>query len=231
MNKNVIILLDFETGSRNPFRTQPTQLAALAIDGRKLEVLSSFNSEICPILDDEKAKKVGLDPLENDALKITRKTREQLATAPQLKVVWDSFVEWVGKYNIGNGLWDKPVVAGFNIVNFDLPIIYRLCQKYGPFDKDELKPKLFHPINIIDIMTDVFRMTENNPGIRSISLDSSREMLGMSKENAHDALCDVVDSAEIMIRFMKLYRGIASKVKFEGSCTSRLIDINNIKNL
>ena len=29
-----IIVFDFETGSRNPRKTQPTQLAALALDGR-----------------------------------------------------------------------------------------------------------------------------------------------------------------------------------------------------
>ena len=31
------IVFDFETGSRNPHKTQPTQLAALALDGRSLQ--------------------------------------------------------------------------------------------------------------------------------------------------------------------------------------------------
>ena len=33
-----IIVFDFETGSRDPQKTQPTQIAAVAIHGRKLTV-------------------------------------------------------------------------------------------------------------------------------------------------------------------------------------------------
>ena len=32
------IVFDFETGSRNPRKTQPTQIAAIALDGRNLAV-------------------------------------------------------------------------------------------------------------------------------------------------------------------------------------------------
>jgi DNA polymerase III epsilon subunit-like protein len=28
------VIFDFETGSRNPHKTQPTQIAAIALDGR-----------------------------------------------------------------------------------------------------------------------------------------------------------------------------------------------------
>ena len=48
MNYRDIIVFDFETGSRNPLKTQPTQIAAVAIHGRKLTVQPGgyFNSEI-----------------------------------------------------------------------------------------------------------------------------------------------------------------------------------------
>ena len=69
------IVFDFETGSRNPTRTQPTQLAAVALDGRNLAVKGTFNSEIKAILDDDKAIADGLDPIEHGALKVTGKTR------------------------------------------------------------------------------------------------------------------------------------------------------------
>ena len=57
MNYRDIIVFDFETGSRNPYKTQPTQIAAVAIHGRKLTVQPGgyFNSEMRPILDDDKA--------------------------------------------------------------------------------------------------------------------------------------------------------------------------------
>ena len=63
------IVFDFETGSRNPHKTQPTQIAALALDGRNLSMKGSFNSEIRPILDDDKAIAAGLDPIEDGAFK------------------------------------------------------------------------------------------------------------------------------------------------------------------
>ncbi len=230
MNRNSYIVYDLETGSRNPHTTQITQIAALAID-RNLQVLGTFNSEVCPVFDPEQCKKLKLGIIEDEALTITRKTREQLEKAPQLKIVWESFVAFVAKYNIGNSAFDKPIPVGYNINNFDSIIINRMCAKFGPFDRDEQKPKLFHAINSCDVMTYIFHFTENNPSVRSLSLDNTREMLGMSKEHGHDALCDVVDTAEIMIRFMRLYRNISSKTKFEGSCSSRLLDLNNIKKL
>ena len=46
-------------------------------------------------------------------------------------------------------------------------------------------------------------------------MDSMRDLFGMSKENAHDALQDVKDTANLMIGFMKLHRRIAPKIKFE----------------
>ena len=58
-------------------------------------------------------------------------------------------------------------------------------------------------------------MDGNNPEIKSISMDNMREYMGLSDENAHDALQDVKDTANIMIRFMKFYRGLASRTKFE----------------
>ena len=76
MSSRDIIVFDFETGSRNPYRTQPTQLAALALDGRNLKLKGTFNSEIRPILDDQKAIEAGLDPIEDEALKITRNYRD-----------------------------------------------------------------------------------------------------------------------------------------------------------
>ena len=73
MSNRDFIVFDFETGSRNPLTTQPTQIAAIALDGRNLSMKGSFNSEIKPILDDEKAIAAGLDPIEDGALRVTGK--------------------------------------------------------------------------------------------------------------------------------------------------------------
>ena len=56
-------------------------------------------------------------------------------------------------------------------------------------------------------------------------MDSMRDLFGMSKENAHDALQDVKDTANLMIGFMKLYRRMAPKVKFEKAFADGKIHI------
>lgn len=215
MSTRDIIVFDFETGSRNPYKTQPTQLAALAIDGRNFKLKGTFNSEIRPILDDEKAIEAGLDPLQEEALKITRKTREGLAKAPTIKTVWKKFVTFVEQYNWQGTSFFAPIPAGFNIISFDMVIINRLCKEFGPYDEKRETQKLFHQIYKIDLMDNIFMWTEGDPSIKSISMDSLRDRMGISKDNAHDALQDVKDTANIMIKFMKTHRAVYRNLKLD----------------
>jgi DNA polymerase III epsilon subunit-like protein len=210
-----IIVFDFETGGRNPRRCQPTQIAAMALDGRSLKPKGTFNSEIRPILNDEKAIAAGLDPVEDEALKITGKTRAELAKAPHLKTVWKKFTGFVNKYNWKGTPWFAPIPAGFNINGFDMVIINRLCKEFGPHDDKSERQKLFNPIFKIDVMDNVFMWTEADPSVKSISMDSLRERMGLSKDNAHDALQDVKDTANIMIKFMKTHRAVYRNMKIE----------------
>jgi len=209
------IVFDWETGSRNPNKTQPTQIAALAIDGRNFKVKGQFNSEIQPILDDDKATSLGLDPVQDEALKVTHKTRENLAKAPNVKVVWNKFVQFVNQYNWKGDPFFAPIPVGFNIIGFDMIIIDRLCKEYGPWDKEREKQKLFSRVYKFDIMDNVFAWTEGDPNIKSISMDSLRNIMGLSSENAHDALQDVKDSANIFIKLMKTHRSVYQNMKFE----------------
>ncbi|NDG28576.1 3'-5' exonuclease [bacterium] len=215
------IIFDWETGSRNPNKTQPTQIAALALDGRNLKLKGQFNSEIKPVLDDEKAISLGLDPIEDEALKITHKTREQLENAPTLKVVWNKFIKFVGQYNWKNDPFYAPIPVGFNILGFDMIIIDRLCREYGPWDKDREKQKLFSRVYKFDIMDNIFAWTEGDPSIKSISMDSLRDIMGLSKENAHDALQDVKDEANIFIKLMKTHRAVYQNMNFEKAFANK----------
>ena len=209
------IVFDFETGSRNPQKTQPTQIAALALDGRNFKLKGTFNSEIRPILDDEKAMEKGFDPLEDEALRITGKNREDLAKAPMPKTVWKKFVNFVNQYNWKGTQFFAPIPAGFNIIGFDMIIVNRMCKAYGPYDKDRQQQKLFNKIYKVDMMDNMFMWTEGDPAIKSISMDSLRDRMGLSKENAHDALQDVKDTANIMIKFMKTHRSVYRNLKID----------------
>lgn len=209
------IVFDFETGSRNPNKTQPTQIAALALDGRNFSVKGEFNSEIKPIFDDEQAIAAGYDPIEDEALKITGKTREGLEKAPNLKSVWAKFTKFVSQYNWKGDAFFNPIPVGFNILGFDMIIVNRLCKEFGPWDKEREQQKLFSKVYKFDIMDNIFAWTESDPSVKSISMDSLRERMGLSLENAHDALQDVKDEANIFIKLMKTHRSVYQNMTFD----------------
>jgi DNA polymerase III epsilon subunit-like protein len=211
------IVFDFETGGRNPHTCQPTQLAAIALDGRRLTPKGVFNSEIRAVVDDEKAIAAGLGPLEEEALKITGKTRESIDNAPELKVVWKKFVSFVEQFNYNGSSFFAPIPVGYNIINYDLLIINRLCKDLGPWDEKRTTQKLFHQIYKVDMLDNVFMWTENDANIKSRSMDAMRERMGLSKDGAHDALQDVKDTGNIFIKFLKSHRAAARNLQIDGS--------------
>ena len=96
-----------------------------------------------------------------------------------------------------------------------MPIVERMCQQYGPTHNKSGRQGLFNPIHKVDLMHTVWMWMENNSDVKSLSMDSMRDLLGMDKENAHDALQDVKDTANLLIAFMKLIRRVSPSVKFE----------------
>ena len=109
-----------------------------------------------------------------------------------------------------------PIAAGYNINRFDLRITERLSLKYNNLNK-EGRSSLFYPRDVLDLMNMVFYWFEGNNELKNFTLDHVREYFGLIKEGGHDALKDVEDTAEILIRFLKLHRGMSNKVKFKGS--------------
>ncbi len=209
------IVFDFETGSRNPNKTQPTQIAAVALDGRNLAVKGTFNSEIKAILDDDKAIAEGLDTIEDGALKVTRKTRSGIGKAPALKSVWNKFTKFVDQYNWKVEPFFAPIPVGYNIIGFDMIIINRLCQQFGQWDNTRQQQKLFSKVYKVDLMDNMFMWTEGDPSVKSISMDTLRDRMGLSTENAHDALQDVKDTANIFIKLLKTHRSVYQNIELD----------------
>jgi len=212
------IFYDFETGSRNAHTTQPIQLAAVAIHSRKLEIIpgSEFNS-MMSALNDQDAKSKGVDIIEDGALAVNKKTREEIFAAKQPKVVWNQFVNYVNQYNYKKSKWTAPIMVGFNNNGFDDIIINRLCSEFGPFDKEYQKQNLFHPIYNFDLFKIALGWFENSEEVTKYSMDSLRDYFAMSKDNAHDALQDVIDGANLFIKFLSLQRSMGKRVKFKGA--------------
>lgn len=222
MIKNNYLIYDFETGSTNPYKTQPIQLASIIVDGSRLTLVpnSDFESLIKP-LSDEEAIALDLDTIQQSALDVNKKTREELEAAPDLKSVWERFVDYTKKYNIGKDEYDRPIPVGYNNTRFDDIIMNRLANQFGCSDERN-NIKLFHPMHSVDVFKFIYMFYENTK-VRRFGLDNMRTIFGMSKDGAHDALVDVYDTAELLVRFLRLTRKVYKDTLFEGSVQDRLI--------
>lgn len=213
MNTRDLVVFDFETGDKDVSLfergegCEPIQIAAVVINARRLTIIGEFESLMRPLQP---------ELLKDEALAVNKKDRAVLATAPHPEMVWKDFSNFVNKYNFKKTPFFSPIPCGFNIRNFDMPIVNRLCQLYGPLDKKTGKQGLFSSFNMWDLADDVFRWFENSKALPNSKLDTLRDYFGISKEGAHDALVDCRTTAEIIIKYMRLYRYMMPKVKFEG---------------
>ena len=228
MNYKGYIILDFETTSANPNSTQPVQLAAVAVHGRKLEIIpgSEFQSLISIVTDEEECKRLGLDPLEDGAVAVHGKTKEMLSTAPPLASVWKNFTDYVSGHNYKGTNWTAPIMVGYNIRGFDAKIIERICCKapygFGPMDKKRGEQDLFNRIHMLDMLDFMFSLFENDKDVNSLSADNLiRGHLGYDKGKGHDAMEDVIMTAELFCRTQKMLRAVASKKVFKDSMRTK----------
>lgn len=225
-----ICVFDFETDGSDPENCSPVQLAAVIIDPVKLEIVpdSEFNVNCKPeVMEQNIDYKYETDIIDFHA-RVKGCSQEDIYKEWQQynsqELAWNSFVSYLEKYHCGNrkkkSMFSAPIAAGYNINRFDLKIINRLSKKYKTVDPKEGTSSLFYPRDVLDIMNLVFYWFESFD-LKSYSLDNVRDYLGMSKDGAHDALKDVKDCAELLIRFMRLHRNLGSKIKFSGSFNAK----------
>jgi hypothetical protein len=200
-------------------------MAAVIVDPIKLEIIpkSEFNIFFKP----EVLAKDDNYVYETDILDFHSKVRgcskdeilETWKKYPSQDQSWKIFTNYLEMYHTRaskKSQFSAPIAAGYNINRFDLRIINRLSKKYGNVNKEE-NSDIFFPRDVLDIMNLVFYWFEHNGDLKSYSLDTLRDYFGISKEGAHDALKDVKDCANIMIRFLKLHRSLSNKIKFKDS--------------
>jgi DNA polymerase III epsilon subunit-like protein len=222
MNYRDYIVYDFETTSANPHTTQPVQIAAVVVHGRKFEIKegSEFQSLMKPYMTEESCKKHGVDILEDGAVAVHGKTAAMLKKAPSTASVWKNFTEYVNQYNYKGSNFTAPIAVGYNIKGFDSIIVDRLCTKapynFGPEDKQS-RPDLFNRIHSLDMLDFMFTMFENDKEVNSLSADNLiRGHMGYAKGQAHDAMSDVIMTAELFCRTMRMLRFTASKKNFKN---------------
>lgn len=221
-----ICVFDFETDGSDPEVCSPVQLSAVMVDPIKLQIIdgSKFNVFCKPeVLEQNPEYEYTTDIMEFHA-RVRSCSKEdiyeQWKKYPSQNVAWNSFIAYLDKYHCGarkkKSMFTAPIAAGYNIHKFDLKIINRLSKKYKTVDAKEGTPCLFYPRDVLDIMNLVFYWFENME-LKSYSLDTIRDYLGISKDGAHDALKDVEDCAEILIRFLRLHRKLSKKIQFKDS--------------
>lgn len=237
MNKNRICVFDFETDGSDPNTCSPVQLAAVIVDPIKLEIVN--NSEFNINLKPEKLEKATGVTIDNhpygdsDILDWHGKVKgvdkstilDSWLKYPDQKHSWQQFLGYLDSYHLSGAKSKKskftaPVACGYNINRFDMKIVDRLSEKYDSFDKKERSTTIFHPRDRIDLMYVISLWFMYIPEIKSISLDSIREYMGIDADNAHDALKDVTDCANILIRFLKLHKNFANRIQFKNSFAS-----------
>ena len=235
MNNNYICVFDMETDDVNPQLCQPTQLAALMVHPYTLNVIegSEFNSMMRPIdIDNDNYYLEHQKTLEwhgKNQHKTGQQVFEDWKAAPPQKQVWQTFTDYLEKYNSSQSrktIYSSPLACGYNILGFDCIIIDRLSKLYGNIGKDG-RNNLFFGRDKIDIMLYCFMWFENRKEPASYSMDVLREFFGMETEGGHDALKDVRDTAEIFIRFQRLCRKTGEKVKFKDSFKPAKIEVPN----
>jgi DNA polymerase III epsilon subunit-like protein len=225
-NFQKICVFDLETDGINPDVCSPVQIAAVMVDPLKLEVIpdSEFNTNLRPLAIQDNPK---YDYSDSDVLdfhaKVRGSSKEEILKGwheyQKQDQGWKMFVSYLDMYHTRSekkSCFSAPIAAGYNINRFDLRIIERLSVKYNNTNK-EGRSSIFYPRDVIDVMNVIFYWFENSNELKNYTLDNLRDYLGIDKEGAHDALKDVKDTAQILIRFLKLHRTVSAKVKFRGS--------------
>ena len=225
MNRNKICVFDFETDGSDPLVCSPVQIAAIVIDPIHLEIVSGseLNINFKPeVLENNPNYNYETDILDFHA-KVKSCGKDEILKSwhqyPKQEQSWKIFVEYLDKYHARTSKknqFSAPIAAGYNINRFDLYIIERLSHKYGNLNKEN-RTNLFYPRDVIDGINLIFYWFEDNNDLKSYSLDTIRDYFGISKEGAHDAMKDVHDTAEIIIRFLKLHRKLSKKIRFKQS--------------
>ena len=199
MNYENIIVYDLETSGIDTNTAQIVQVGAVCVDARRLEIIegSEFDVLIKPLYGEECAK-AGLQELTDGAINIHKKGHALLAEkGVTLETGMSNFVSYVNTHN--------------NINNYDTPILKRDLARTGLSSP-------FHPSISIDVLQLMFLFFENDKNVTRLSADSliRKHMGWKDKGESHDALGDVIMTAEVLIKSMRLIRKAVGTVKFEN---------------
>lgn len=225
INNKYIMVYDLETSSTDPYTTDIIQISCLAVHPESLTIVedSVFDSFVRPDGMNDRDQyynenKSTFDWHANNQGCSVDDFLDKIDAAPSEKVVMSAFSEYLKNYHDPDkrrSRFTTPIRAGFNIINFDNIIMDRVCAKYGMSDKDG-KCKLFDRRIQIDIMHLAWLWLKDQNILENLKMDTLRDKFAISKVGAHDGKKDVIDEAELMIKFLNLNKVFSNKVKWLG---------------
>jgi len=213
MNRNrYILVFDFETDGKDASTTSPVELAAVPIDLRNLEIRENdcFYTKICPD-DIDKPDYFELhESTINWHAEQQNKSPEEIVedwkTGRQERDAWKEFMDYCKDWTTSARYDSLPIPGGQNLRNFDLVIIQRLSEKYAtryPFPRRDV-------FDLIDMSTYWFLFSKEPPV--NFKLETLCGYFNMSTAGSHEALPDTLRTAQILARFLKLFKYVTPKV-------------------
>ena len=223
MNHRWIIVYDLETDGPDPTTANPVEIAAVPVNPRTLEIKMDDTFEVTvkpPGIDKDEYFTTGVQKtidwhastrgcLSADIVSKWKQGKSQ-------KVAMKNFCSYLQKYHIEKDpmrriYFTEPAYSGYNVDGFDDIIIRNMCDKHKldyPFAK----------MGNMDLLHYITYWFENMPEPENYKMDTLKEFFGLqSHGQAHSAISDVVDTAKILVRFLKFARRQVSVDKFKGS--------------
>ena len=195
---------DYETTGLDTATCQPLEIAAQIYNGYSLEPIegATFNSMCRPTQD---------CIIDSKVYDITKINPKEVEAATPIEIVFPKFIEFVNKYNTGKSKWDAPIACGYNIVNYDNIITKNMLRKFG---KKKEETVMFNNLHHIDGMDIMYQWFHNNRDLQAYNMTAVCNFFGINASGAHRALTDVKNTANIIMRFLKLHREL-SKIYVE----------------
>lgn len=158
------IVFDIETTGLHPDSDQICEIAAIGV---KYGLPQGTFSTLAAVEGSMPEAAVRVNGITNDMLK----------GAPAIGDALDAFLDFIG---------DDAVLAGHNIVSFDIPFVEAAAAQSG------------RPFSYLDVIDTLEAARELWPDLPGRSMDSLRDILGIERTDAHRALADCYDELAVL---------------------------------
>ena len=79
----------------------------------------------------------------------------------------------------------------------------------------------FAKVNKMDLMDLLFYWFENLDEPKNLRLDTMREFFSLKAAQAHEAYSDTLDTAKLLVQFLKFHRRQSNVGKFKGAMVEK----------